>query len=558
MNDDYDVVVVGGGLAAVSAAKWAVESGANVALVTRGWLGSIGVRGSGASSCGATEHGAPSFNRLTDCSFDPDEFQQKIINAGLGLISREKVRLFVEEFVKLQPQAKEVASLYNQPGPYTLGTPLIHHYLAQIKDKITTIPHTTVARILVHDGVCGGICCIHEKSGETFSLRAKAVILAAGGSAGLFSTHVHPECVSGDGYVLGLLAGAKLVNLEFMQIFSMTTAPTRNLIHFWKPEFLHSVKNAHGEAFIVNYLPQGISLEQCIQENMLHNPFSVRDEASRYLGIGITKEIQAGRGSPAGGVYIDLRNCPSFIASRQYYFLRYRGIDAVRIPLEVSMGFQCCNGGLVVDNDMATETVGLYAAGENAGGFHGADRLGGNMLSGCVISGKLAGQAAAAYSRKATMLSSIEEPKIVSLLGNQPHITPDQRGAYQQMIQEIREMAQNQLLLIKSREGLEKTRQKLDDLTVKAVVVAGSPKQLPIELENMLLLSRALWLATTSREESRGGFYREDFPGPNLTTKPKTHIVSLEQSGNIKLANVIADPEWDPDYQNKLTNKRWG
>jgi succinate dehydrogenase/fumarate reductase flavoprotein subunit len=357
---------------------------------------------------------------------------------------------------------------------------------------------------------------------------------------------------------LGLLAGAKLVNLEFMQIFSMTTAPTRNLIHFWKPEFLHSVKNAHGEAFIENYLPRGISLEQCIQENVLHAPFSVRDEASRYLGIGITKEIQAGRGSPAGGVYIDLRNCPSFIASRQYWFLRYRGIDAARIPLEVSMGFQCCNGGLVVDDDMATETAGLYAAGENAGGLHGADRLGGNMLSGCVISGKLAGQAAAAYSRKATMLSSIEEPKIVSLLGNQPHITPDQRGTYQQMIQEIREMAQDQLLLIKSREGLERTWQQLDDLTAKAAAVAGSPKQLPIELENMLLLSRALWLAASSRDESRGGFYREDFPGPNLTTKPKTHIVSLQQSGDIELAKVIADPEWDPDYQNKLTNERWG
>lgn len=222
------------------------------------------------------------------------------------------------------------------------------------------------------------------------------------------------------------------------------------------------------------------------------------------------------------------------------------------------MGFQCCNGGLVVDDDMATETAGLYAAGENAGGFHGADRLGGNMLSGCVISGKLAGQAAAAYSRKATMLSSIEEPKIVSLLGNQPHITSDQRRTYQQMIQEIRKMTQDQLLLIKSREGLEKTRQQLDDLTAKAAVVAGSPKQLPIELENMLLLSRALWLAASSRDESRGGFYREDFPGPNLTIKPKIHIVSLQQSGNIELAKVIADPEWDPDYQNKLTNERWG
>ena len=80
------------------------------------------------------------------------------------------------------------------------------------------------------------------------------------------------------------------------------------------------------------------------------------------------------------------RDCPSFRNTRQDHFFRYRGIDASAHPVEISMGFQCCNGGLRINRKMETTVAGLFAAGENAGGLHGADRLGGNMLAGCIIS----------------------------------------------------------------------------------------------------------------------------------------------------------------------------
>lgn len=564
MNTEFDVLVVGGGLAAISAARWALEGGVRVALVTRGWLGSIGVRGSGASSCGTTEYGKPSISRLVGSgSFDPDKFSQMIINAGLGLVSRGKVQLFVDELLKFQPQAKEINNLYHQPGPYTLGTPLIHHYLAQIRDKITIIPNTTVARLFVKDDICGGVLCIDEKSGESFTLQAKAVILAAGGNAGLFSTHVHPECVTGDGYILGLMAGETLTNLEFMQIFSMTTAPNRNLIHFWKPEYLEIIKNAEGEEFVEKYLPPGITLEQCLHENVMHAPFSVRDRASRYLGVSIAKEVQSGRGTPSGGVFVDLRSSPSFMSSRQYRFLKYKGIDAAKAPLEIGMGFQCCNGGLKVDDRMAAATLGLYAAGENAGGFHGADRLGGNMLSGCVISGKLAGQAAASYSKKTThpAFTQVRQDQlgIVSLLGTRSQVPPELRNTYHRMIYDIREVAQHHMLLIKNKKGLEQAQKRLDEIEEKAAAAAaGTHGQIPIELGNMLLLSRSLLLATSSREESRGGFYREDFPEMDAKAKPKISRISLNQDGKIALTSEVVDPEWDLDFQNTLSDERWG
>ncbi len=397
--NQFDVIVVGGGLAGVCAAEQALRTGAKTALVTKGWIGGVGVRGSGASGCGTTEGGVPAFFRLLEESFDADDFRDKIINAGLGVVQRDMVSFFVEEFVKMKSEAEEIMSCYQQPGPYSLGTPLVRSRLDFVRERAKIYCQTTAAQLLVKDNVCNGTLCVDESTGETFALYGKAVILAAGGDAGLFSVNVHPECVCADGYALGLKAGAEAINLEFMQIFTMTTAPTRNLIHFVNAEYLSSLYNSDGKEFLTRYLPEGITVAECIRENILHAPFSVRDKASRYLAIGIVEEIKAGRGTPSGGIYVDLRDCPSFRDTRQDHFFRYRGIDASAHPVEVSMGFQCCNGGLRVNRKMETTVAGLYAVGENAGGLHGADRLGGNMLAGCIISGAIAGEQAAGYAQ---------------------------------------------------------------------------------------------------------------------------------------------------------------
>ncbi|UCE46329.1 MAG: FAD-binding protein, partial [Phycisphaerales bacterium] len=335
--NEFDVIVVGGGLAGVCAAEQALRAGAKTALVTKGWLGGIGVRGSGASGCGASEWGVPAFYRLLEKSFDVDDFRDKIINAGLGMLKRDMVAFFAEEFLKMQSEAEEIMSCYQQPGPFSLGIPLMRTYIDFVRKHAKIYCHTTVAQLLVKDNLCNGTLCVDESTAETFGLYGKAVILAAGGDAGLFPVNVHPECVSGDGYALGLKAGAEAINLEFMQIFAMTTAPTRNLIHFLNEQYLSSLYNAEGKEFLSHYLPEGITLAQCIQENTLHGPFSVRDKASRYLAIGIVEEIKAGRATASGGIYVDLRDCPSFRDTPQDHFFRYRGIDASVHPIEVSM-----------------------------------------------------------------------------------------------------------------------------------------------------------------------------------------------------------------------------
>jgi succinate dehydrogenase/fumarate reductase flavoprotein subunit len=468
------------------------------------------------------------------------------------MVERDMVSFFVAEFVKMKSEAEEIVNCYQQPGPFSLGTPLVRTRLDFVRERAKLYCHTTVAQLLVKDNVCNGTLCVDESTGETFPLYGKAVILAAGGDAGLFSVNVHPECVSGDGYALGLKAGAEAINLEFMQIFTMTTVPTRNLIHFANAEYLSSLYNVQRKEFLPSYLPEGISEAECIRENILHAPFSVRDIASRYLAIGIVEEIKAGRGTPSGGIYVDLRDCPSFRNTRQDHFFRYRGIDTSAHPVEVSMGFQCCNGGLRINKKMETTVAGLFAAGENAGGLHGADRLGGNMLAGCVITGRIAGEHAAACAQNRTCAEPPPyQPK--QLLAAKP----DLAKKYARLIMEIRQSAWDNLLVIKSESSIKQFLTLTDGIREEARKIAPNPGEVPVEVDNLLILGKALAKTSLERKESRGGFYREDYPAPAEGT-PEAHILALSEASDVTLRKEVLDPQWDPDFHDMLDKERWG
>jgi succinate dehydrogenase/fumarate reductase flavoprotein subunit len=201
---------------------------------------------------------------------------------------------------------------------------------------------------------------------------------------------------------------------------------------------------------------------------------------------------------------------------------------------------------------METTIEGLYAAGENAGGLHGADRLGGNMLAGCMISGKIAGGQAAGF---ATKRSAVEQQDFRPVQLIAANVGPAEE--YAKLITELRQSAWDNLLVIKSDRSVDRFRNRSMEIAEEVRAMADDPKDVPVEMENLLIVGKALAAATLRRTESRGGFYRHDHPDPSPEI-PEAHIIALSEDNEITLRREVLDPDWNPDCQNMLDKKRWG
>jgi len=192
------------------------------------------------------------------------------------------------------------------------------------------------------------------------------------------------------------------------------------------------------------------------------------------------------------------------------------------------MGFHCCNGGLRVNGKMETTVAGLYAAGENAGGLHGADRLGGKMLPGCTISRKTAGQQAADCAKSRAHAEHLAfRPK--ELLAAKRKLAKQCAP----LVEELRQSAWDDLLVTKSDSSINSFQARIDEICQEAVKTAPNPEAVPVELENLLILGKALARTALERKESRGGFYREDYPYPAQGT-PEAHILTLSDVDSAK------------------------
>lgn len=554
-----DILVVGGGLAAVSSALAALEQHKNVCVAIKGEFASIGVRGSGASGCGNTWRGRPRLECVHNTIFDSDANYRAVIAAGLGVVDRSLASLMVEKSRAASDWIKNWHVNFNKLGPSALGNPGVVALEPMIKQLGATIlEHTMIIDLVMEQGVCCGALAIDEE-GTLINIRSSAVILATGGDAQLFSHNVHPECVTGDGYAMALRAHAQLFNLEFMQIFVATSHPTRNLFHVYKGEALGRLKNIEGEEFIQNYLPENISLKECLDENYRHAPFSTRDSASRYLAIAIVKEILADRGTPNEGVFFQPESPTTTFEIYEERFHRYKGIDRSKGPVQITMAHQCSNGGVRIDTTGMTTIPGVFAAGEVATGMHGADRIGGNMLAACIIFGKLAGTSAAnwakSYKNKSNSTHSIET--MIETLGfsaNRKSSTSPQ-----ECMKILQNKAWEHALVIRNKAGLSDFKTTIDQLKAQLAsdVDTSTPKNFikALELRNLLLVGEAVSIACDHRKESRGGHYREDYPQQS-PSQPEACIIQYDNEKLHMLPEII-DPMWS-EKDTELGNQRWG
>jgi succinate dehydrogenase / fumarate reductase flavoprotein subunit len=331
------------------------------------------------------------------------------------------------------------------------------------------------------------------------------------------------------------------------------------------------LKNSEGERFMFNHIPEYFRAETAdsIEEadrwyddkknNRRPPELLPRDEVAR----AINAEVKAGRGTPHGGVYLDIasRRTPEFIRKRlpsmYHQFKELADVDITAEPMEIGPTCHYAMGGVEVDPETEMSVVpGLYSVGECSGGMHGSNRLGGNSLSDLIVFGKRAGDAAAAYADAAGMPrvddADLETAKRSALApfelegGENPYsIQSDLQQTMQDLVGIIRDAPELEEAVVR----IESFKQRIAQMTVEGHRQYNPGWHLSIDLRNMLLVSEAVAKAALARQESRGGHTRNDFPGPDPEWGKKNLVVSLNADGTGVDLREQALPEMPDDLK---------
>ncbi|QMU75167.1 fumarate reductase/succinate dehydrogenase flavoprotein subunit [Streptacidiphilus sp. PB12-B1b] len=431
--------------------------------------------------------------------------------------------------------------------------------------RIRVFQEYTVTRVLKAVDSRGGervsgVFGYQRESGRFFTIEAPAVVLATGGIGKSFKVTSNSWEYTGDGHALALLAGATLVNMEFVQFHPTGMVWPPSVKGILVTESVRGdggvLRNSEGKRFMFDYIPDVFREKYAETEaegdrwytdqagNRRPPELLPRDEVAR----AINSEVKAGRGTPHGGVYLDVstrlpaEEIRRRLPSMHHQFKELADVDITAEPMEVGPTCHYVMGGVEVDPDTAASRVpGLYAAGEVAGGMHGSNRLGGNSLSDLLVFGRRAGLHAALYSAALAERPALDEEQITAAAAEA--VAPFEGSGAQGPVenpytlhQELQQ-SMNDLVGIIRREGeMAEALQRLAELRERAdrAVVEGHRQfnpgwHLALDLRNMLLVSECVARAALERTESRGGHTREDHPAMDHEWRRVNLICSLAE-----------------------------
>ncbi|GAB2704251.1 fumarate reductase/succinate dehydrogenase flavoprotein subunit [Kitasatospora kifunensis] len=578
--DSYDVVVVGAGGAGLRAAIEAREQGMRVAVICKSLFGkahTVMAEGGIAASMGNVNSGdnwqvhfrdtmrggkflnhwrmaelhareAPDrvweleswgalFDRTKDGRISQRNFggheYPRLAHVGdrTGL---ELIRTLQQKVVALQ-QAD-----FKRSGDYESGLKVFQEY--------------TVTRIVKDGERVAGVFGYQRESGRFFTIAAPAVVLATGGIGKSFKVTSNSWEYTGDGHALALLAGARLLNMEFVQFHPTGMVWPPSVKGILVTESVRGdggvLRNSEGKRFMFDYVPEVFRGQYAESEAEADGWYADPDKHRRppellprdEVARAINSEVKAGRGTPHGGVFLDvssrlpaeeiIRRLPSM----HHQFKELADVDITREPMEVGPTCHYVMGGVEVDPDTAASPAvpGLYAAGEVAGGMHGSNRLGGNSLSDLLVFGRRAGLHAARYAAGLTERPTLERAQLEAAAAEA--LAPFDEGAeHPYALHQELQQTMNDLVGIIRRAG--EMKQALDRLAVlrrraEAVAVEGHRQfnpgwHLALDLRNMLLVSECVARAALLRRESRGGHTREDWPGMDRDWRRVNLVCSL-------------------------------
>jgi succinate dehydrogenase/fumarate reductase flavoprotein subunit len=376
--------------------------------------------------------------------------------------------------------------------------------------------------------------------GETVVYRAGAVVLVAGGARQIYPPEPGRTQIdtTGDGYAMALRAGAELTNMEFTQymLHPVPPFPVRVPGVFWA--LCPKLRNRHGDDALAPYLPPGTSPEQVMIERTLHYPFSSRD-SSKWLDIAFAGELRAGRGTPERGLILDFSevNLSRFKPSRPQHIPEdySRPVELPEGPVQVRPAAHAINGGLRIDEQAESTLPGLFAAGEAATGPHGADRLGGGMVSGSQVFGARAGKFAAGHARRAGVPALTAET-LAQPLARLQRFGRGGRDA-DEVLLALQEATGTHLIVLRNQKGLEtligRIRELTEDWLPQVAVKVPPALRRAIEVENSLLTAELMARAALMRRESRGSHFREDYPEQDDETW-RMNIIFRQENGVLR------------------------
>jgi len=423
--------------------------------------------------------------------------------------------------------------------------------------RIRVFAETTITRLLKsEDGRISGAFGYIRDTGKFVLFEAAAVVLATGGIGRTFKVTSNSWEYSGDGHALALLAGAKLMNMEFVQFHPTGMVWPLSVKGLLVTESVRGdggiLKNSDGKRFMFNYVPDVFRAQYAETEEEAdrwytdpdHNrrppELLPRDEVAR----SINSEVKAGRGTPHGGVYLDIasRRSPEYILTRlpsmHHQFKELADVDITKEPMEIGPTCHYVMGGVEVDPDTAASSVpGLFAAGEVSGGMHGSNRLGGNSLSDLLVFGKRAGDGAADYLEslngsmpvvvQAELDAAVEEAlaPFSRTDGESPYAV---HAELQQTMNDLVGIIRREQEVKDALAALEKFKERAKTLAVPGERAYNPGWHYAQDLRNMLLVAECVAMAALEREESRGGHTREDYPVMSPEWRKVNLILALD------------------------------
>lgn len=546
-----DVLIIGGGAAGAMAAIKAMEEGVEVLMVTKGPYPS------GNSSIALAGYGAALGH--ADERDNPRVHFEDALKSGNGLCNQKLVKAWVTKVVEATLEMdewgidliKEEGKFAQRPWEGHTYPRMVHHHFTTGKAVtqclgrkseeigVQALEHTIIGGMLKKDDTVTGAWGVDYRTGEMIFISAKAVILTTGGMGHLFPISDNIKAITGEGYSLAFKAGAELIQMEFCHFLPTPCYPEEMKV---RSVFLGKINglmnkggaklyNSLGERFMKKYYPEtgekGVGGE----------------ELTRAIGL----ELCEGKGSPHGGIYLDVSEVPEEMLKNDFSDVLRKaekaGIDLSYQPIELAPNPHDLVGGVKIDETGATTVRGLFAAGEATGGAHGASRFGGSALAEAIAFGAISGVTASDFA-KGSDIQSLQpdnlneiQNKIEALISKKQGIAPSEIRT------QVQTIANNYLNAGRNEQGLKTAlnelerieREMLPQITAWSDDISKSAAMLrqAIEVEGQIELSKIIATAALERTESRGGYfgghYRSDFPLQDDENWLKNIVVKKEQ-----------------------------